>query len=104
MTSKQKFIKYYEKIHPLLYDISTQYTDNKYIVKFNKKNYEISFDYGLFHSSMYINDCEICLYLRSEDMTYENSTIIDTRKKLNMNYDELYSLFRKIKKIIIITD
>jgi hypothetical protein len=66
----------------------------------NKKYYKISFDYGLFHSSMYINGCEICLYLRGEDTTFEN----DTHKKLNMNYDELYSLFRKIKKIIIITD
>jgi hypothetical protein len=56
------------------------------------------------HSSMYINDCEICLYLSYEYMTFKNSNIAGVRTGLHMNYDELYSLFRKIKKIIINTD
>lgn len=102
MASKQKFIKYYKKIHPLLHECSHPDNNNKYNVVFNKINYKISFDYGLFHSSMYINDCEINLYNHPEGMKFTNSNIIDIRKKLNMNYNELYNLFRRIKKIIII--
>ena len=98
MYAKQKFEKYYKKLHPLLYLAS--YPNNEYIFEYDSKNYKIFFSYGPFYSSMYINNYEIHLYLYGENMTLEKSNILEFRKKNKLTYDKLLSLFRKIYKII----
>ena len=102
MYAKQKFEKYYKKLHPLLYLASypNNNKDNKYIFEYDSKKYFIFFSYGPFYSSIYINNYEIHLYLYGENMTLEKSNILEFRKKYKLTYDKLLSLFRKIYKII----
>ncbi len=61
MYAKQKFEKYYKKLHPLLYLAS--YPNNEYIFEYDSKKYKMYFSYGPFYSSMFINNYEIHLYL-----------------------------------------
>ena len=102
ITSKEKFKKYYKNIWSLLYSESSKEKEYNFI-KFNKQ-YNIKFEYGVFHSSLFINNNEIYIYLYGTnlDLQYNlKSNNIDKFKKYDkLTYEKLFLLFRKIKLII----
>ena len=102
ITPKEKFIKYYKNIWDLLHAESSE--EKKYdFIKFNKQ-YSIKFIYSLSHSSLFINNNEIYIYIRDtvlDLVTNLKSNNIDKFKKHDkLTYEQLYLLFKKIKLII----
>jgi hypothetical protein len=102
ITSKEKFKKYYKNIWSLLYSESSKEKEYNFI-KFNKQ-YNIKFKYGVFDSSLFINNNRIYIYLCHSNLDFQynlKSNGIDEFKKYDkLTYEQLLLLFRKIKLII----
>ena len=99
---KEKLKKYYKTIlWGFLYSYSSDEKEYTFI-KFNKR-YNIKFKYSLSHSSVYINNEEIMMYMRASDIDFTNiklNGIIEFKKHNKLTYEQLLILFKKIKSVV----